>query len=100
LPNNPTEKFFWDNNLILVPSNINSGFVDPYKIPLRDRYPIAQKIAQAKWLLQKKLKLTKNAPIAFKTSIRVFSDWVTFIRQIMINLNYTIQAVNDNGYES
>jgi len=97
LPNNPTEKYFWDYNLEFVPKNINNGFIDPHKIPLRDRYPIVQKIARVRWLLQKKLKLTKNAPVAVKTSFRVFSDWKTFIRQIIINLNHTIKAINNGS---
>jgi len=92
-PKNRKENFFWDRNLEIVPKNIDRGFIDTHKIPLRDMYPIAQKIRQAMWILQEKLKQTANAPIASKMSIRVYMDWHAFIRQLEINLTYAINAI-------
>lgn len=93
LPMKPNEKFFWKINLEVVPKNINRGFIDPYKIPLRDRYQIAQKIEQTVYMLKEKLKKTTNKPITTELSIRVYKDWQAFIRQLGINLNHALNRV-------
>ena len=54
-PMNAKEKFFWESNLESVPKNINRGFIDPYKIPLRDRYHIAQKVEQTVYMLKEEI---------------------------------------------
>lgn len=92
-PKNPKERSYWESNLEGVPKNINRGFIDPYKIPLRDRYHIAQKVEQAVYMLKEKLKKTTNKPITTKSSIRVYKDWQAFIRQLGINLNYALNRV-------
>lgn len=92
-PRHSTEKFYWDTNFKTVPENIKKGFIDPYKIPTFDRYPIAKKIQNAIWMLHEKLKITDNAPRARKLSVRVYIDWSAFIRQFIINLTYAIKEV-------
>lgn len=85
-PRHPREKQFWDSHRDSVPSGLVRGFIDPHKIPNWDRYPEAQAIAQAMYEAHEKLKVTHNAPVVRKLSIRVYRDWDSFVRQMAINL--------------
>jgi hypothetical protein len=85
-PRNNKEREFWDANQHSCTSGLKRGFIDPYKIPLFDPYPEAQKVAQAMFLLHEKLKITPGAPIVRKPSLRIYRNWDSFVRQMAINL--------------
>ena len=85
-PQNERERQCWEDNRKSVPTNLKLGFVDPYKIPNRKRYPEAQRIAQALYEAHEKLKATADAPRVRNLSMRVYRDWACFIRQMAINL--------------
>jgi len=85
-PRNNMERGFWDENRKSCASGLKRGFIDPYKIPLFDRYPEAQKVAQAMYLTHEKLKITQGGPIVRKASLRIYRDWDSFIRQMAMNL--------------
>lgn len=91
-PRNKSECKFWPENIKRLPSNINSGFIDPYKIPTFERYKYVCKIQNSLWGVQKKLKITPKAPVATKTSLRVYCDWSAFCGQLKINLDHMIQS--------
>jgi len=85
-PRNDRERKHWDENKKSVPFGLRRGFIDPHKIPTWNRYPEAQMIAQTMYSAHEKLKNTLNAPAVRHLSLRIYSDWDSFIRQMAINL--------------
>lgn len=63
------------------------GFVDIWKLPNFDRYPLAKSTANTFWLLREKLKITDKKYATSKASIRVYRDFPSFAKQINININ-------------
>ena len=92
-PNNPRERYYWDHNLKNVPQNIQRGFIDHWKIPLRPRYHIAQKIENAMWKLTEKLKVTQECLTVKKASIRIYKDWNAFTKQLAVNLDRVVMKI-------
>jgi len=87
-PRGPRERFLWDENIRKVPGNFPKGFVDANKIPTWKRYPIAQTVGQAMWLLKRKLEITEGAPKVRNTSIRVYNSWRSLVARVSLNLYY------------
>ncbi|MDR3653634.1 MAG: hypothetical protein P4L34_11785 [Paludibacter sp.] len=78
------EKPYWDDNLTIVRKNIERGFIDTYKIPNRDPFPLTRKINDSLFLITYKLNEfhgIKNK----KSSLRVYKDGVTFLNQLKLN---------------
>lgn len=86
LPRSAHEGKLWDSNLGFADRNIRLGFFDGKKIPNFGRYPVAQEINQAMWVLLKKLEATPGAPTSRRASTRVFRDWQCFIDRASLNL--------------
>lgn len=91
-PRHNTEKHYWDNNLTECPRTVQRGFIDPYKIPTWDRYPLSQLIGKTMWLVCDKCRSTVGSPTFKKSTIRVYKDWDAFIKQLVINLDSACQA--------
>lgn len=89
-PRHPKENLWWDENSRIVPRNIHNGFIDPYKIPTHKKYWISCEIGNTLWLLGKKLEMTENSPYFDRASLRVYKNWLAFIRQMEINFARTI----------
>lgn len=85
-PRNTSERKYWEDNAIRVPSNLEHGFIDSYKIPSFYRYPEAQATASVLHIAREKLKATTGAPLVRRVTLRVYRDWNSFIRQLSINL--------------
>ena len=92
-PRHAAERKLWYANRQSVPSGIARGFIDPHKIPTWNRYPEAQAVAQAMYTAHEKLKITRDAPLVRKLSVRIYRNWDCFIRQMAINLE-TIAGSN------
>lgn len=86
VPRGSCERRYWDANVESVPRGLERGFIDPHKIPTWNRYPEAQKVAQSVFEAAEKLKATGNAPHVNHVSVRVYSDWDSFVRQLAMNL--------------
>ena len=83
-PNNDTERYFWNDNLINVSKNITRGFLDTYKVPNRDPFPLACKINNLMYLIP--LKVNEIHKIKnYKASLRVYINEVTFLKQLKLN---------------
>ncbi|MBI4844683.1 MAG: hypothetical protein HY809_10270 [Nitrospirae bacterium] len=91
-PRHPSEKGFWDENLISCTNTIQRGFIDPHKIPTWDRYPLSQLIAQTMWMIKGKCEVTEGSPKFRKSTVRVYRDWHGFIGQLSINLRHVARA--------
>jgi hypothetical protein len=91
-PRHQIERLYWDDNSTSCPKTIGRGFIDPYKIPTWDRYPLSQLIADTMWRVGKKCQATDEAPRFKKSTIRVYRDWSAFIRQLTINLEFACKA--------
>jgi hypothetical protein len=89
-PRHEREKHFWDENARACPVGLAHGFIDPHKIPIWSRYPEAQTILNTLWRGLEKLKATNGAPNVRKLSLRVYSNWDSFVRQVAINLEATV----------
>lgn len=85
-PRTATERRFWDENLNACQKTLQRGFIDPYKVPTWDRYPLSQLIGNTMWLVWKKCESTPKAPPFKKSTIRIYKDWNVFIRQLALNL--------------
>lgn len=84
------EKAYWDDNLTIVRKNIERGFIDTYKIPNRDPFPLTKKINNSLFLITFKLNEfhgIKN----YKSSLRVYKDGVTFLNQLKLNTEYVLR---------
>jgi hypothetical protein len=86
VPANEREKGFWQDNNLRGPKLIQRGFLDQKMIPNRKGYPITQMMSEAMYLLTQKLKITASAPTPERASIRCYSSWDSFVRQMTLNL--------------
>lgn len=91
-PKQHTERKYWDDNLTMCPKTIQRVFIDPYKAPTWDRYPLSQLIGNTMWLVSGKCRSTVGAPTFKKSTIRVYKDWDAFIKQLTINLDSACKA--------
>jgi hypothetical protein len=85
-PRHPRERQLWDENIRRIRTNLARDFMDANKIPTRDRYPIAQTVAQTVWVLKEKLEVTEGAPKVRKASIRVYRSWRALVARVSFNL--------------
>lgn len=85
-PSNEREAAFWRDNLDRGQKLIQRGFLDQKMVPNLPEFPTIKKISQAMWLLTEKLKLTPDAPNPSSASIRCYSTWDGFVRQVALNL--------------
>lgn len=96
-PRNPTEKKYWDDNLIMCHKALQRGFIDPNKIPTWDRYPVTQLVGNTMWLIKAKCQESEGAPSFKKATIRIYRDWHSFINQLATNLKYTAEKYDKNA---
>ena len=92
-PRGKAEERYWPENLNLLPYNINSGFVDAYKIPTLNRYPVVQRVVDTQGLLKGYLKAIPNLPVDHPASIRVYRDWGAFVAQLYLNFSFAVASV-------
>lgn len=85
-PRNVREAGFWRDNNMRGPRTIQRGFIDQKMIPNLPTYPITKKLSQGMWLLIEKLKITPNTPHPKEASVRCYSSWDSFVRQVSLNL--------------
>ena len=85
-PRTRRETNYWQDNNVRIPMSIARGFIFSDKIPNFSEYPTAQKVNNTMWLLVEKLKITPKAPRPKKASVRCYSSWDSFGRQMVLNL--------------
>jgi hypothetical protein len=90
-PRNAREQAFWESNIEFGKRNLPLGFFDADKLPYLDRYPAAQHLGQAMWLVIKKIKVTDKAPCVNKASVRVYKNWQSLINRVSLNLFWTFK---------
>jgi hypothetical protein len=91
-PRNRRERGFWEDNLKKLPENIARGFIDPYKIPAWETYPLIIRVQDTLYLLGERLKVTPGAPKIKEVSVRVYKDWSSFFRQMCLNFSLTVSS--------
>ncbi|HDY73854.1 MAG TPA: hypothetical protein ENH51_01935 [Euryarchaeota archaeon] len=92
-PKNKRETRFWNENLRVCDDTIQRGFIDANKIPNRGSYSLAKKIAQSLFLLPGKIKVSEGGFEIRTTSLRVYRDWNSFMRQVSLNLKIVAESV-------
>ena len=75
-------------------TRLHRGFIDIWKVPNLDRYPLTQRIAQTCWLMRQKIEITNGGFLINDASLRVYRDFPSFIRQLSINL----RAIRDSRH--
>ena len=90
-PKSAHEHVFWEANLSDLPSNIKNGFIDSHKLP--NRYELAIKVNQTKWMIAEKLKQTLSLDHNLRASIRVYRDWDAFYSRQLINLRASLKKL-------
>ena len=86
VPANKTEERYWRDNNARGPRLLQRGFLDHKMIPSRNAYPVTRMMSEAMYLLTQKLKITALAPTPRRASIRCYSSWDSFVRQVTLNL--------------
>lgn len=88
IPDTPFKERLWPEIIgDLNRTSQNRGFLDTWKVPYMDRYPLAKSIGNTCWLLREKLRVSQNQYNVKKTSLRVYKDFHSFVRQMRINLH-------------
>lgn len=72
-----------------LPNIIKKGFIDHYKIPFNKAYPEVLHLEDRLNALKLNLELVDGMPLFSKVSVRVYSDWRAFVRQMKVNLAST-----------
>jgi len=91
VPKNETEKQYWNDNVKGVAVQLQNGFIDTYKIPNYDKFLNAKKISNALYLIARNLERDYSI-IPTKASIRVYSNWETFIKQLKRNTDLILKS--------
>lgn len=91
VPRHATERYYWDDNLQSVPSQLKRGFVDYNKIPFRPQYAYPQFVAQSLYQLKVKISSTNRALSFRKITSRFYNTWQSFFGQQLLNLRRTIR---------
>ena len=84
---NKREQKFWNDNKARGAKLIDRGFMDDWLIPNLPNYSTARKMSDTMWRLVEMLKVTHNAPRPKKASVRCYSSWDSFVRQMLLNLD-------------
>jgi len=90
IPKTEKEKQYWDENLKNVPSNLNNGFIDTYKIPNRDHFVLTRKLNDSLYLITFKIKEYHNINNG-KASLRIYKNWSTFYKQLKRNTEFVLR---------
>ena len=53
-------------------------------------YAVAQRVNNAMWALTEKLRVTPDAPVPRKASIRIYRDWKSLVERVRFNLRGVI----------
>lgn len=86
-PKNEREARLWSEIAEdLLRTGTTRSFIDTWKIPFLDRYPLAKRVGNTCWLLTKKLEISCEGFKVKKASIRVYRNLSAFIAQNRINL--------------
>jgi hypothetical protein len=83
------EKIYWDSNLIIVRKNLDRGFIDTYKIPNRNLFPLTMKINNLLYLIPFKLNEIHGIKNS-KASLRVYKNEHLFLNQLKLNTEYIL----------
>lgn len=84
---NKHEQELWNDNKARGAKLIDRGFMNNWLIPNLSNYPTAMKMSDTMWRLVERLKTTPNAPRPKKASVRCYSSWDNFVRQMLLNLD-------------
>ncbi len=87
VPNSAKERKHWPENRECLPRNIQSGFVDAWKVPNRRNYPVVSRTNDCLARLQAKLQMTDVVPTPRKKlTLRCYEDWQAYEKQAVRNL--------------
>jgi hypothetical protein len=94
VPSNEREAAFWKDNLMRLPGNIERGFVDSLKVPVR--YPTASRVEDLMFRLLTKLKALAGTPVPLPgaSNARVYSDGEAFREYSRLSLDKTREWLN------
>lgn len=92
LPRNEAEERYWDEHRTRGPEVLGRGFLDTRMIPTWRRYETSQDVAQAMWILKRRLEATPNAPRTKGASIRVYRDFSSLVAQESLNLYHATKS--------
>lgn len=92
-PANDKERTYWSDHESRGPRLVERGFMDTSLIPTRGGYD-RTKVHETLWLLRKKLSITELAPGISKASLRCYSSWHSFERQVSLSLQWLASGDN------
>ncbi len=83
---------YWKDNLNIVQKNLNRGFIDTYKIPNRNLFPLTMKINNILYLIQFKLNEFYRIKSS-KGSLRVYKNESLFLNQLKLNTEFILNSL-------
>lgn len=83
---------YWEDNLNIVQKNLNRGFIDTYKIPNRNLFPLTMKINNILYLIQFKLNEFYGIKSS-KGSLRVYKNESLFLNQLKLNTEFILNSL-------
>jgi hypothetical protein len=91
-PLNEREKMYWEENKVLVANNIKKGFIDSYKIPNRESYPIVRNLNSALSLIFLNLRQQQHISIK-RVSARIYKNKISYYKRIRLNTQHIFELV-------
>lgn len=93
-PTNNIDKRNWDSNTRQLRVGVDSGFVDPFKIPNTDRYPVVRKFLLYGDNFKHNVNTWSKSNIVLTSKIRVYDSWKSVVDQIGFNLKSAVKYKN------
>lgn len=92
VPQNDTERGYWNSNVFVVEKNIERKFIDADKLPARkDVCPTVQNIRNTMWQVKDNLEKYNDINIR-KASARIYSDFSSFYGQTLLNISFVMKS--------
>lgn len=89
---NSTEEYYWKQNLVCVPQQLNYGFIDTHFIPNRYLFETTQKINNSMSLI--KIHLERSHSIKVKeASASIYKSWYSFAGRLNRNTKNVMKNV-------
>jgi hypothetical protein len=89
-PSTEHRRALWEDTKRFCPANIKNGFIDQKFVPTFDRFPMSQRLGDAKYKFQVNVNSVLGKALVTRTSLRAYRDWNAAVDQIAFSLKRTL----------
>ena len=95
IPGSDRERMFWSNNVRELPSSIDRGFIDSWRVPVFEMYPAFRQVSRSlAAFLETVNNQLETAKRFSKVGLRTYKNWDRAVGQIGGSLCRTLVALN------